>query len=228
MNTVKSIADIKNRISEACQRSGRNSDDVQLIAVSKTLPVDVILEAYNSGLRIFGESRAQEVKEKTSDLPDDINWHFIGHLQTNKIKYVLPVCTLIHSVDSLHLAKAISDFCVKRDIPSSILLEINTSGEISKLGINSADAIEQYLEIRKLKNLNLKGLMTIAPYTNDENLIRQSFRLLKDIRDNLYKKIGSDQKLDLSMGMSQDYEIAIEEGSTMIRIGTAIFGPRGR
>jgi len=228
MNLVNSIEDIQNRIDKACQRSGRDTKDVQLIAVTKTLSADIILEAYNFGLRTFGESRAQEVREKTDNLPTDINWHFIGHLQTNKIKYVLPVCTLIHSVDSLHLAEAISEYSAKNEFESSVLLEINTSSESSKFGIKPGDAVEQYLEVNKLKNLNIKGLMTIAPFTNDEHLIRKSFSLLRDIRDNLYKIIGSDQTLDLSMGMSQDFEIAIEEGSTMIRIGTSIFGPRGR
>jgi len=141
MNLVNSIEDIQNRIDKACQRSGRDTKDVQLIAVTKTLSADIILEAYNSGLRTFGESRAQEVREKTDNLPTDINWHFIGHLQTNKIKYVLPVCTLIHSVDSQHLAKAISEYSEKNDFESSVLLEINTSSESSKFGINPGDAV---------------------------------------------------------------------------------------
>ena len=196
--------------------------------MSKTLPAELIEHAYEAGLRIFGESRPQEVRDKTPVLPQDIEWHFIGPLQTNKIKYVLPVCRLIHSVDSLHLAQSISDFCKKRDISANILLEVNTSSESSKIGVQPAEAKEIFNKIRLLPNINILGLMTIAPFTNVEEDIRHSFRRLAKIKKELHSKMGRDQRFELSMGMSQDFEIAIEEGSTMIRIGTSIFGPRGR
>jgi pyridoxal phosphate enzyme (YggS family) len=223
-----SIFEVKRRIDAACKRSGRRSDQVTLVAVSKTLPVDYIKQAYQAGLRIFGESRPQEVRDKTAVLPQDIEWHFIGPLQTNKIKYVLPVCTLIHSVDSMHLAKAISDFCQKKDISANILLEVNTSDESSKIGVQPKEAVEIFKKIRLFPNINIVGLMTIAPFTNVEADIRQSFRLLAKLKEELHSEIGRNQQFELSMGMSQDYEIAIEEGSTMIRVGTSIFGSRGR
>ena len=223
-----SIFEVKRRIDAACKLSGRRSDQVTLVAVSKTLPVDYIKQAYQAGLRIFGESRPQEVRDKTAVLPQDIEWHFIGPLQTNKIKYVLPVFTLIHSVDSMHLAKAISDFCQKKDISANILLEVNTSDESSKIGVQPKEAVEIFKKIRLFPNINIVGLMTIAPFTNVEADIRQSFRLLAKLKEELHSEIGRDQRFELSMGMSQDYEIAIEEGSTMIRVGTSIFGSRGR
>jgi pyridoxal phosphate enzyme (YggS family) len=224
----ESISEVKRRINVACNRCGRSSDEVSLIAVSKTLPVEFIEDAYEAGLRIFGESRPQEVRDKIPVLPKDIQWHFIGPLQTNKIKYVLPVCNLIHSVDSMHLAEAISEYCQKKDISANILLEVNTSSESSKIGVSPVEAGKIFKQIRLLSNINILGLMTIAPFTDVEEDIRQSFRLLASLKEELHSEIGRDQRFELSMGMSQDYEIAIEEGSTMIRVGTSIFGPRGR
>ena len=228
MNLFDSISEVKRRIHAACKRSGRHSSEVTLVAVSKTLPVEFIQQGYEAGLRIFGESRPQEVRNKVTVLPQDIEWHFIGPLQTNKIKYILPACSLIHSVDSMHLANAISDFCQKKGILANILLEVNTSGESSKIGVQPTEVVEIFNKIKLLPNINILGLMTIAPFTNVKADIRQSFRLLAKIKEGLYSEIGRDQRFELSMGMSQDYEIAIEEGSTMIRIGTSIFGPRGR
>lgn len=225
---VDSIADVKSRIDVACKDCGRSSEDVTLIAVSKTLLASQIDEAYRAGLRIFGESRAQEVREKTKNLPQDIEWHFIGPLQTNKIKYVLPACRLIHSVDSLHLAKVISEFCLNKHMSANVLLEVNTSGESSKIGVEPEEAKDIFYTIRSLPKINVSGLMTIAPFTTNEKEIRKSFRQLAKIKEDLHSEIGRDQQLELSMGMSQDYEIAIEEGSTMVRVGTSIFGPRGR
>lgn len=228
MTLTDSIKDVKNKINDACKRCGRGSDEVTLIAVTKTLPAELIKQAYQTGLRIFGESRPQEVRDKTPILPQNIEWHFIGPLQTNKIKYVLPVCRLIHSVDSLHLAKSISDFCERKYISANILLEVNTSSELSKIGVPPAEAREIFNKIRLLPNINILGLMTIAPFTDVEEDIRYSFRRLAKIKEELHSEMGRDQRLELSMGMSHDFEIAIEEGSTMIRIGTSIFGPRGR
>lgn len=179
---IDSIQDVKNKVDAACKRCGRNSDEVKLIAVSKTLPISRIKEAYEIGHRIFGESRAQEVREKTPELPNDIEWHFIGPLQTNKIKYVLPVCQLIHSVDSLHLAEAISEYCKRKELSANILLEVNTSGEQTKKGINPDDTIDIFIRMRSILKINLKGLMTIAPFTDVEDDIRNSFKQLAVIK----------------------------------------------
>lgn len=228
MSLAENIGVVKQRINQAAQRSGRSAEDIQLIAVTKTLPVAVLQEAYQFGLRHYGESRAQEFRDKMQALPEDIVWHFIGHLQTNKIKYVIPSCALMHSLDSMHLALSISEFCAKRDITRSFLLEVKTSAEATKFGFDPDEVVASYLKISELNHIRLKGLMTIAPFVEDTDQIRNSFRVLREIRDDLYKKIGRHQILELSMGMSLDYEIAIEEGSTMVRIGTALFGPRGR
>ncbi|HEM49080.1 MAG TPA: YggS family pyridoxal phosphate-dependent enzyme, partial [Caldithrix sp.] len=154
MTITNSIYEVKSRIDSACERSGRDSKDVTLVAVSKTLPADCIEQAYQVGLRIFGESRPQEVRDKTVLLPQDIEWHFIGHLQTNKIKYVLPVCSLIHSVDSMHLAEAISDYCQTKNISANILLEVNTSSETSKMGLQPKETGEIFKQVRMLPNIN--------------------------------------------------------------------------
>ena len=223
-----SIKDVHERINSACKRCGRSASEVKLIAVSKMLPASQIEEAYKIGLKIFGESRPQELREKTKTLPQDIEWHFIGPLQKNKIKYVLPVCRLIHSVDSYNLAETISQFCLRKQIKANILLEVNTSRESTKIGIKPAEAKKVFKRIESLPEINVMGLMTIAPFTDNDNKIRESFKLLAGIKEELISENNRDQQLELSMGMSQDFEIAIEEGSTMIRVGTSIFGPRGR
>jgi PLP dependent protein len=228
MSISENINVVKQRIHQAAQRCGRSAEDIQLIAVTKTLPVAVLQDAYQCGLRHFGESRAQEFRDKIHVLPEDTVWHFIGHLQTNKIKYVIPSCVLMHSLDSMHLANAISEFCVKKDVTRSFLLEVKTSDEATKFGFDPDEAVESYITISEFSHIRLQGLMTIAPFVDDINQIRNSFRMLREIRDDIYKRIGRHQILELSMGMSQDYEIAIEEGSTMIRVGTSLFGPRGR
>ena len=224
----KNIRDIEERISKACERSGRKREDVTLIVVSKTFPAEIVRQAYEAGLRIFGENRPQELREKSNVLPDDIEWHFIGHLQTNKIKYVLPTAHLIHSVDSLHLAQALSEFAQKKQLQVPILLEVNTSGEASKFGFQPEETVQAFSQINTLPNLELRGLMTIGPLTDDADRIRQAFRQLCALREDLHKQWGEQKTAILSMGMSGDFEIAIKEGATHIRLGTAIFGERGR
>ena len=222
-DVIRTVNDI---INAACKRSARVPDDVKLVAVSKRFPVQRITEAYESGLRIFGESKAQELRDKVGVLPENIEWHFIGHLQTNKVKYVVPFAELIHSVDSMHLAEAISDYALKNDYKPKVLMEVNTSAEQTKFGFDGESAIEAYQQINELPGLHICGLMTMAPFVHDENEIRQAFRKLKVIQEEL-KLLNSGMDVnELSMGMSQDYEIAIEEGSTIVRIGTAIFGKR--
>ncbi len=224
----EAVEHVWERIDAACSRVGRKRNEITLIAVTKTFPPAVIQQAYDAGLRTFGENKAQELRDKAPLLPDDIEWHFIGHLQTNKIKYVVPRAALIHSVDSLHLAEALQQFANKQKVTIPILLEVNTSGESSKFGFNPADVAGAFEKISAFKNLQLRGLMTIGPLTEDKNLIRRAFKQLFDLRESLQQRFPEMALPVLSMGMSSDFEIAIEEGSTHIRVGTAIFGPRGR
>ncbi len=224
----EAIARINERIEVACARSGRKSDEVTLIAVSKTFPAEVVRQAYDAGLRVFGENRPQELRDKARLLPEDIEWHFIGHLQTNKIKYVVPRAVLIHSVDTVHLAKALNQFAEKRSLTVPVLLEVNTSGESTKFGFRPEEVSEAFGLIKELKHLQVKGLMTIGPLTDDQQQIRQAFRTLANLRETLVSAFSGHALPFLSMGMSGDFEIAIEEGSTHIRVGTAIFGSRGR
>jgi len=204
--------------------------NVTLIAVSKTKPVGTILEAYNSGQRIFGENKAQEMTTKFSDLPKDIEWHMIGHLQTNKVKLIAPFIHLIHGVDSLSLLKEINKQALKNNRTIDVLLQFHIATEETKFGfsIASATAMLDKQEYHLLKNIRVVGVMGMASFTYNEALIRQEFRTLKNYFSSLktiqFKNENSFQ--ELSMGMSGDYKIAIEEGSTMVRVGSAIFGER--
>jgi pyridoxal phosphate enzyme (YggS family) len=227
MGIAERVQQVYHSMESACKNSGRSIEEVKLIAVSKTFPVEVNREAYDAGLKIFGENKAQDLRDKAPQMPPDTEWHFIGHLQSNKIKYVAGVSALIHSVDSLSLAEAISAFGVKKDIAVPVLLEVNTSGESSKFGLKPEETKMAFEQIRVLENIEVRGLMTIGPLTRDEDKIRASFRQLRTIREELAAVGDESEMAELSMGMSQDYEIAIEEGSTMVRIGTAIFGKRG-
>jgi pyridoxal phosphate enzyme (YggS family) len=226
MGLANRVQEVNRSIENACKRSGRKVEDVKLIAVSKTFPLEAIKEAYDTGLRIFGENKAQELRDKAPQMPNDVEWHFIGHLQSNKIKYVASESSLIHSVDSLALAESISTFCGKKGLTVSILIEVNTSGEDSKFGLKPQEVAAVFKQMRILPNIDVQGLMTIGPLTKDKDKIRASFRQLRLIREELATVATQSEMATLSMGMSQDYEIAIEEGSTMIRVGTAIFGRR--
>ncbi len=223
----ENLAIVEEKVRQACQRSGRREEDVTLIAVSKTKPVELIEEAIAYGKREFGENKAQELKEKYEILPKDLSWHFIGHLQTNKIKYILGRTCLIHSVDSLHLAEAIEKECVKRDLETDILIEVNVAQEASKFGLKVEDTMELVQNISKLSHLHIKGLMTIAPYVENSEENRHIFRQLKQLSvDIMDKNIDNVDMSVLSMGMTGDYEVAIEEGATHVRVGTGIFGER--
>lgn len=221
----ENISDIQNQISKKCLECNREIDGITMVAVSKQNPVESILEAVEIGILDFGENRAPELKEKFEICSKEVKWHFIGHLQTNKVKDVVPTAHLIHSVDSIKLAKEIDKRAANIDKVQKILLEINTSGEESKFGITVDDEVYNLAKYcTELENIELVGLMTMAPYTNDENIVRNSFRSLKDI----FIKLNNDgfNLVELSMGMTNDFEIAIEEGATILRIGTAIFGSR--
>ncbi len=216
---------LKRNIKEACERSGRGQDSVKLIAVSKTFPAADIKSLYDLGHRDFGENKVQELGEKNTALDTlDIYWHLIGHLQTNKVKYIIDYVSLIHSVDSIKLADEIQKRASQSSKLIDILVQVNTSGEDSKFGVEPSQAGRICSDIRKLENIRLRGLMTIGKLTENEDEIRENFRLLKNLYDELLPV--NNQFEFLSMGMTSDYEIAIEEGSNMIRVGSAIFGER--
>ncbi len=218
---------VEKNIRKACQRAGRSESDVTLICVSKTKPVEMIREAYEAGKREFGENKAQELKEKFEQLPQDIKWHFIGHLQTNKIKYIIGKACLIHSVDSYHLAEAIEKECIKKNAEADILVEVNVAQEASKFGLKLEDTMSLVEQISRLPHLHIRGLMTIAPYVQDPEENRGIFRQLKKLSvDIRAKNIDNVDMSVLSMGMTGDYQVAVEEGATHVRVGTGIFGER--
>ena len=221
----ENLAIVEERVKAACDRAGRSYGSVTLVAVSKTKPVRLVEQAYEYGIRQFGENKAQEMKEKYDMLPKNIEWHFIGHLQTNKIKYVLGRATLIHSVDSLHLAEAIEAECVKKGLEADVLVEVNVAQEETKSGIKTEEAEGLVKDIARLPHVHVKGLMTIAPFVENAGNNRMIFRTLKELSvDIAGKNIDNVSMNILSMGMTNDYEVAIEEGATHIRVGTAIFG----
>ncbi len=218
---------VEANIKAACERSGRARDDVKLIAVSKTKPVEMLREAYDAGCRDFGENKVQELIEKYEQMPKDIRWHMIGHLQRNKVKYIVDKVCLIHSVDSLRLAEEISKEAIRKNVTVSILIEINVAKEESKFGVMTEAAVSLVEAISQLPNITVKGLMTIAPYVENSEENRLYFAKLKQIYvDIIHKNIDNVCMEELSMGMTGDYEVAIEEGATIIRVGTGIFGER--
>ncbi|GBD91831.1 hypothetical protein BMS3Abin04_02563 [bacterium BMS3Abin04] len=216
---------VKKNISDALNQTGKSINDIKLVAVSKTKPVEIILEAYNLGLRDFGENKAKELKAKSAELPKDIHWHFIGHLQRNKVKEVIPVAELIHSVDSIKIAGEINKRANAIGKVQKILIEVNTSEEETKFGLSTVEQVNEVAHFcNEASNLNLCGLMTMAPFTGNEKILRNCFIKLREMKENLNSN-GFNLK-ELSMGMTNDYEIAIEEGATIVRIGTALFGKR--
>lgn len=218
---------VKSKIEAAAMRSGRDLSEITLIAVSKTKPVEMISEVYNYGIREFGENKVQEITAKSAVLPNDINWHMIGHLQRNKVKQVINKTVLIHSVDSIRLAEAISKEAVAQNITVSILLEVNVAGEDTKYGFTLEETPLILKEIAAMPGLFVRGLMTSAPFVDNPEENRQYFKQLKDLCVDLKAKNIDNTSMDfLSMGMTNDYEVAIEEGATHVRVGTAIFGER--
>lgn len=216
---------IENEISATCEKHNVDRDKINLVAVSKYNPISSIIEAYDDGLIHFGESRAQELKEKAEKISLDLKWHFIGHLQTNKVKIVVENADYIHSVDSLKLAKEIQKRAANINKVQKIFIEVKTSGEESKFGISDKSLVSDLVEVcSSAENIEVVGLMTMAPYTDDLQMIRNCFSSLRNLRDELNKKFSS--VTELSMGMTNDFKIAIEEGATFLRIGSAIFGER--
>lgn len=224
---LNNIKEVKENIKAACERSGRNPEEVTLIAVSKTKPFTAIEEALPSGVLDFGENKVQELCEKYDILPKNIRWHMIGHLQRNKVKYLPGKVALIHSVDSFRLAEQIEKEFAKADLIANILIEVNMAEEESKFGITAQQTEALVREISQLPHIRIQGLMTIAPFTENPETNRVFFRNMKKIAVDIKgKNIDNVSMNVLSMGMTGDYQVAIEEGATMIRVGTGIFGER--
>ncbi len=233
MSIAENIAQVRERIAAAARRAGRNSDEITLMGVSKTFPAERVCEAYAAGLRVFGENRVQEFAGKATALRDlcDTEWHLIGHLQTNKAAKATELFDAVDSVDSVRMAEKLNAFAESAGKTLSVLIEINVGGEKAKSGVSpDSDELEQILRGGpQWGNLKIQGLMTVPPYTEDPEGSRPYFRQLLQIRDSIaareLPKIGT---AVLSMGMSHDFEVAIEEGATCVRVGTAIFGERAR
>ncbi len=218
---------VEENISAACKKAGRAREEVTLVAVSKTKPISMIEEAMESGITQFGENKVQELTSKYEVLPKNLNWHLIGHLQTNKVKYIVDKAVLIHSVDSLKLAMQIDKEAAKRNIISNILIEVNMAKEDTKFGVYAEDVYPLILEVSKLKHVQIQGLMTIAPFVENPEKNRVYFRNLRQLNIDIKSKNIDNVHMDiLSMGMTGDYEVAIEEGATIVRVGTGIFGER--
>ena len=218
---------VEARIQAACDRAGRSRKEVTLIAVSKTKPVEMLQTIYDAGSRDFGENKVQEMCDKIEQLPTDIRWHMIGHLQRNKVKYIVGRVSLIHSVDSLHLAQEIEKQAAKLDVIVPILIEVNIAEEESKFGIHKEETISLVREVAALPHIRIQGLMTIAPYVENPEDNRAYFRGIKQLSVDIARENIDNVSMDcLSMGMTGDYEVAIEEGATMVRVGTGIFGER--
>ena len=223
----ENLAEVEAKICAACERAGRKREEVTLIAVSKTKPVEMLEACMENGITVFGENKVQELCGKYEVLPKDLHWHMIGHLQRNKVKYLTDKVDLIHSVDSLRLAEAISEDAVKKGVNVNILIEVNVAEEDSKFGLKTEETEKLVREIASLPNVSIQGLMTIAPYTAGPEENRPIFRTLKQLSVDIDSKNIDNVSMNvLSMGMTGDYEVAIEEGATFVRVGTGIFGER--
>lgn len=227
MGIAESVSEVRRRISNAAKRAGRRPEEIVLVAATKGVEIERIKEAIKAGIRIFGENRVQEARPKMDMLKKAASWHFIGHLQKNKIKYLIGEVDLIHSVDSIELAGEISLLAQKRGIIQNILLEVNISEEKGKFGITPDKATETVKAISGLENISLNGMMTVPPFSETPEDSRSYFRRLRELRDEIISLgIPTSDFTELSMGMSNDFEVGIEEGATLVRIGTAIFGER--
>ena len=223
----ENLEEVKQRMAAACKRAGRDPKEVTLVAVSKTKPVSMITEAYEAGIRDFGENKVQELCEKHQAMPENIRWHMIGHLQRNKVKQIIDKAVLIHSVDSIRLAKQIEEEASKNNYTVNILLEVNVAEEESKFGFTLAETESAIREIARFPHLRIKGLMTIAPFVENSEENRPVFKKLNQFYVDMQRKNIDNVNMNmLSMGMTGDYEVAIEEGATLVRVGTGIFGTR--
>lgn len=223
----ENLAYVEEQITKACEKAGRNREEVTLIAVSKTKPISLVEEVIDCGIREFGENKVQEIMDKYETVKTPVNWHMIGHLQRNKVKYIVDKVCLIHSVDSYRLAEMIDQEAAKKGVNCDILIEVNIAKEDTKYGVMEEEVLPLVEQISKLSNIRIKGLMTIAPFVENSEKNRVHFRNLRNLYVDIKKKNidNVDMKI-LSMGMTNDYEVAIEEGATMVRVGTGIFGQR--
>ena len=218
---------VLNNIQDACQAVGRDPKEVTLVAVSKTKPVEMLQQVYDAGARVFGENKVQEIMDKYDHLPGDIRWQMIGHLQRNKVKYIVDKVAMIHSVDSLRLAETIEKEAAKKAVIVPILIEVNVAQEESKFGLRPEEVLPLIEQIADFSHIRIKGLMTIAPYVDNAEENREIFRELKKLSvDIAAKNINNVTMSVLSMGMTGDYMVAVQEGATMVRVGTGIFGER--
>ncbi len=224
-NIEANIQQVSANIAEACKTSGRNQSEVRLVAVSKNHSPQQILQAVEAGLMQFGENRVQEARDKHPLLPENLSWHLIGHLQRNKVRLALKLFDLIHGVDSLELASAIDRIAAEEGLLPRVLLQVNVSGEGSKFGFQPDQLPAAMEELLTLERLDIIGLMTIAPMASEQDAVRPYFAGLRELRDQIQEQMAVGLP-ELSMGMTGDYQVAIEEGATMVRIGTAIFGKR--
>ena len=219
---------VKENVKQACKKAGRDPREVTILAVSKTKPLEMIEELRKEKVKDFGENKVQELREKYEKISWPVRWHLIGHLQTNKVKYIVDKVALIHSVDSVHLAKQINKEAAKhqmKEVP--ILIQVNFAREVTKFGFSPEEAVEAIQEIAALEHVKVKGLMQIAPFVEDPEENREYFRAMKQLSVDIENKNFDNVDMSiLSMGMTNDYEVAIEEGATMIRVGTGIFGER--
>ncbi len=226
-SVAENLERVREQIARAAAKSGRTTDDVELVAITKTHPADKVREAIEAGHTLFGESRIQEARAKIPELPSNLRWHFVGHLQKNKIRHALPLFEMIHSVDSLALAQDINRIAEEDGMHPRVLLEVNVAGEGSKFGFSPDKLSDQMEELLAIPRLSILGLMTIPPLAEEAEASRKYFVQLREMRDRLQTEFRVDLA-QLSMGMTQDFPIAVEEGATLVRVGTAIFGERRR
>lgn len=227
INVSENIDAVLNNIEAAAKKAGRDKDDITLIAVTKTKPFEMLMEAYDRGIRDFGENKVQDLVDKYEKAPADSRFHMIGHLQTNKVKYLIGKAFLIHGVDSYKLAEVINKESLKQGVVTDILVEVNVAGEESKFGLKPSETLETVKKIADFKNVRVKGLMTIAPYVDDPEENRQYFVDLRNLLIDINSENIDNVHMDiLSMGMTNDYMVACEEGATYVRVGTGIFGER--
>jgi pyridoxal phosphate enzyme (YggS family) len=225
VNIAENLERVRAHITEAAKKSGRAAEDVDLVAISKTHDADRVREAVDAGQRLFGESRVQEARVKIPLLPGNLRWHFVGHLQKNKIRHALPLFELFHSVDSLALAQDMNRIAEEEGLRPRVLLEVNVAGEGSKFGFSSDKLRAEMESLLALPRLSILGLMTIPPIADETEGSRKYFVALRELRDRVQTEFHVDLA-QLSMGMTQDYAVAVEEGATLVRVGTAIFGER--
>ena len=223
----ENIQDVERKVTASCGKADRIPGEVTLVAVSKTKPVSLLKEAYEAGIRDFGENKVQELMDKIPQMPSDVRWHMIGHLQRNKVKYIIDKVAMIHSVDSLRLAEEISREAAKRNLTADILVEVNIAGEESKYGVTAQEAPSLVEKIAELPAVRVRGLMAIAPFTENPEENRPYFQKMRKLCVDIEgKNIDNVNMTVLSMGMSGDYTVAVEEGATCVRVGTGIFGAR--